>query len=194
MSEPIVINMPKDHLDFDIAGETFTASFADKSKAKYNAEIKEIEQAEIKNSQRVEQLQLQVSEKTDALDKRHVAQADLKVMDKDEIDKLNPLNDEKYLAAKQKLDRDYVKKFNDLYEKQTNDSKDRYFKWLDQLFGEGSGKKIYGICGESTTVLAKVVTQIITEVNKENDMVDYREKIQAQVADLKQSEDNNSGD
>mgnify|MGYP004704275521 FL=1 len=187
MTEPIIIDMPKDHLDFDIDGDTFTASFADKSVAKYAAEYRRIEHDEVANQQKIEKMQTQITLKLDQLDRQRLAFDDESVASQLE-ENVSPLSETNYVIAKQKLDREYIKKFDDLQQKQERDSKDRYVKWLDQLFGVGSGNKIYIICGTSIVVLAKVVTQITTALNKETNLLDYRTQLASQIDELKDEE------
>ncbi|MGV0167176.1 hypothetical protein ACRYI5_01090 [Furfurilactobacillus sp. WILCCON 0119] len=174
MSDVISLIIPKDHLDFEIGGKTFTASFADKSVAVFKATALDIEKQEVHSVQEVDRLATEVTAKKDeARNKEH--------------DKLKP-NEvalQKILAA---LDRDYNKRFVKVYEKASKKATEQYKQYLDDLFGDGSGEQIYKLCSESSNVLAKVVTQIIENVTQATDLSDYRQRYADEIAAIKASE------
>lgn len=183
MTEPITIELPKDHLDFEIGDSTYTASFADKSIAKYLSEYKSVEKQEVNNAQAVEKLQTKLGVKLEALNARRMAFSD----DSIELPKgTSKLNEEGYVGEKQKLDREFMKKFNDLHAKQEEESKANYIGLLSQLFGTGKGDEVFNTCGKSTIVLAKVMTQIIKAIGEETDIMDYRQNLEAQIEELKE--------
>lgn len=63
MSEPIKIEVPKSEIQFDLSGEIFTLSLADKSRASINEKYRTIAQAELLNNQHIAEMERELAEK-----------------------------------------------------------------------------------------------------------------------------------
>ncbi|MCF6161907.1 hypothetical protein [Furfurilactobacillus milii] len=170
----IKLTIPQDHLDFEIGGKTFTASFADKSVAKFRAEALNIEKAEIKNTQEVDRLATEAAHKKEqARDEEHN-----KV-------KPNEVTLQKKLAA---MDREYNRKFTHVYENANEKATVQYKAYLDELFGKGSGDAIYKMCSQSSNVLAKIVAQILANMTQATNLADYQKHYEEEIAAIKTGE------
>ncbi|GKT04522.1 hypothetical protein [Furfurilactobacillus entadae] len=174
MSDVISLTIPNDHLDFEIGGKTFTASFSDKSVAVFKATALEIEKHEVHIVQEVDRLATEATAKKDAARKKENGEL-----------KPDSVRLQKTLAA---IDRDYNQRFVNAYEKADKKAGEQYKQYLDDLFGAGSGEQIYKICSESSNVLSKVVTQVVTNMTQATDLSDYRQRYANQIAAIKASE------
>ncbi|WP_076633571.1 hypothetical protein [Lactiplantibacillus plantarum] len=164
----IKLEIPSDSMTFSIGGEEYTVSFADKSFALFSEQYDEIKMAEVKLQQELQHKAVELNDKQ--------AQA--------ENDMVNePMT--KLDQRKQTLERHYIK----IYDKIQNDykakAKERFYNLLDAMFGKGSGEKIYHSCNDSMIVLAKVVAQIMINIENNTDIQDYRDKYLANIKALR---------
>lgn len=155
----IELEIPSDSMTFSIGGDEYTVSFADKSFALFKEQYDEIKMAEVKLQQELQYKAVELDDKQ--------AQAENDMVN-EPMAKLD--------QRKQTLQRHYIK----IYDKIQNDykvkAKERFYDLLDAMFGKGAGGKIYHSCNDSMIVFAKVVAQIMINIENSTDIQDYRDK------------------
>lgn len=166
MSDVITIPVPKKALVFDIGGENYTLSLSDKSRAAINNRYQQIEAQEVANNQHTSKLQSML---TDELGNIPDSATDLQVKE-----------------ARFKITNKYEKKFEAASDKAEKIAMANYLPFLDLLFGEGAGQKLYHLCGENIVAINKIIGLVMVELNKANNVSDYMDQYLKSVAALKQ--------
>ena len=164
-NDVIKIEVPRDHIDFDIGSEHFVLSLSDKSRARINEEYRKVASAELANTQRSAALQAELQTKLSNI-KTNLSDADAK---KREI----------------AISNEYDFKFQKVAERAEEIANTMYLPFADVLFGEGSGQKIYDLCGQDIVAVNKVLGIVMTELNRETDVTDYMQQYAESVAKLK---------
>jgi hypothetical protein len=153
MSEPIKIEVPKSEIEFDLGGNIFKLSLADKSRARINEKYRVIAQAELLNNQHIAAMERELSEKLSNI-------------------KSN-LSDSEAKKRESAISNDYDRKFKQAADKAEEIANAQYLPFVDVLFGDGAGDRVYHICGENIIAVNKVIAIVMTNLNNENDVTDY---------------------
>ncbi|WP_179395056.1 hypothetical protein [Lacticaseibacillus absianus] len=165
MTDTITIEVPKSEIQFDIGGGIYTLSLADKSRGLITEKYREIEKLELANAQHIQDLQHELQYKLS-----HVK---------------GNLSDYAAQKREQALQADYTRKFNLAADKAEQIGMEHYLPFLDVLFGEDSGQKIYAACGENIAAVNKVIGVVMVKMNAANDVSDYMSKYAADVEAIK---------
>lgn len=178
MSEPIKIQVPKSEIVFKLGDEAFTLSLADKSRARINEKYRAIAQAELANNQHIAAMERELAEKMSNI-------------------KAN-LSDSAAKKRESAISNDYERKFQLAADEAENIANTQYLPFIDILFGEGAGDRVYHICGENIIAVNKVIAIVMTKLNNENDVTDYMtqyaESIKRQNAILEGGDASESGE
>lgn len=153
MSEPIKIEVPKSEIQFDLSGETFTLSLADKSRASINEKYRTIAQAELLNNQHIAEMERELAERL----------ANIKTN----------LSDSAAKKREAAINNDYERKFKLASDRAEEIAATQYRPFVDTLFGEGAGDKVYKMCGDNIIAVNKIIAIVMTHLNEENDVTDY---------------------
>lgn len=161
MSEPIKIEVPKSEIAFDLGGTIFKLSLADKSRARINEKYRAIAQAELLNNQHIAAMERELTEKLSNI-RTHLSDS----------------------AAKKResaISNDYDSKFEKAAEEAERIANTQYLPFVDILFGDGAGDRVYHICGENIIAVNKVIAIVMTKLNEENDVTDYMAEYAASI-------------
>lgn len=167
MSDVITIPVPKKELVFDIGGEKYTLSLSDKSRAAINNRYQQIEAQEVANNQHTSKLQSMLTQELGNIP--------------------DNATDLQAKEARFRISNKYEKKFEAASDKAEKIAMDNYLPFLDLLFGDGAGKKLYHVCGENIVAINKIIGLVMVELNKANDVTDYMDQYMKSVAILKQA-------
>lgn len=165
MAEPIKLNVPLSEIKFDLGGEIFTLSLSDRSRARINDEYRKISQAELENNQRVTTLELELQQKLSNV--------------------RTNLNDTEAKKREIAISADYDRKFQQASDQAEKIADEMYLPFVDTLFGEGCGQKVYTICGENIIAVNKVIAIVMAKMNAENDVTDYMTEYAKSVEKMK---------
>ena len=175
----INIEIPTTNIDFKIGKKTYSISLADKSRARINNRYDEITKYEDANG---DSTQLMLSKYQDVIDNIE------KERNKRE-DSKNPMTKQEEVELKQKAISEFQKKIDkndkELYDK----SEKTAIEFLDYIFGDGAGNEIYNLVDQNTIALSKIIFQIMTEFNRENNIYEYRQSYMKKLADMTDSDD-----
>lgn len=165
MAEPIKLNVPLSEIKFELSGNIFTLSLSDKSRARINSEYRKISQMELENNQRVTTLEYDLQQKLSNI-KTNLSDADAK---KREI----------------AISADYDRKFQQASDQAEKIANEMYLPFVDTLFGDGSGQKVYEICGNNIIAVNKIIAIVMAKMNAENDVTDYMAEYAKSVEKMK---------
>lgn len=171
MSDVIKLEVPSDSMTFEIGDKSYTVSFADKSFAIFTDQYNDIKMAEVKLQQELHHRSVELTDKEAQLEK-------------DMINEPMTALDHK----KQVLQRRYLRMYDDIQNKYKLEAKERFYQLLDGMFGKDAGKKLYHTCNDSMVVFAKVVAQIMINVEQHTDISDYRDKYLQSITELRKNE------
>lgn len=153
MSEPIKIEVPKSEIAFDLGGNIFKLSLADKSRARINEKYRAIAQAELLNNQHIAAMERELAEKLSNI--------------------RTNLSDSAAKKRESAISNDYDRRFEKAAAESERIANTQYLPFVDVLFGEGAGNRVYHICGDNIIAVNKVIAIVMTKLNNENDVTDY---------------------
>lgn len=165
MSEPIKIEVPKSELSFDLGGEIFTVSLADKSRARINEKYRAIAQAELLNNQHIAEMERELADRLSNI-RTHLSDSEAK----------------KREAA---ISNDYDRRFKKAADEAEDIAKTMYLPFVDVLFGDGAGDRVNHICGDNIIAVNKVIAIVMTTINNENDVTDYMQSYAKSLEKMK---------
>lgn len=155
----ITLEIPSDSMTFNIGGNDYTVSFADKTFALFLDQYNEIKNDEFRLQQNLHHRAVELTDKEAQLENDMVN------------DPMSELDHKKQI-----LQRRYLKIYDDIQNKYREQAMQRFYKLLNSMFGNDAGKKIYNTCNKSMVVFSKVVAQIMINVEQHTDIQDYRDK------------------
>lgn len=171
MSDVIELEVPSDSMTFEIGDKDYTVSFADKSFAIFTDQYNDIKMAEVKLQQELHHRSVELIDKEAQLENDMVNE---------------PMTDLDH--KKQILQRRYLRIYDDIQNKYKSETKQRFYELLDGMFGKGTGKELYHTCNDSMVVFAKVVAQIMINIEQHTDISDYRDKYLKSITELRKKE------
>jgi hypothetical protein len=175
----IKIELPTTTIDFKIGKKTYSLSLADKSRARINKKYEDITKFE---DDKGDSTQLVISRYQDAIDEIEKEKDARKLTD-------NPMTKTEELEKRQSE----IAKFQGEVDKNDNELnvhvKKNAVEFLDYLFGKGVGDELYGLVDQNTIALSKIIFQVMTEFNRENDIYEYRNNYMQKLAALTGSAD-----
>lgn len=174
-NKAIKIEMPTTVIEFDLGVKKYKLSLADKSRARINKKYQDITDYETKKNKA---LDLIISNRRDELE-----DLDAEQTKREETD--NPMRNSEKEARRSEIDDKYQAEIDSTQKKLDTHTKKESTSFLDYLFGDGAGKEIFEMCDENTIAVTKVIFQVMTEFNRENDIYDYRTKYLAKLATTK---------
>jgi hypothetical protein len=180
--QPIKLEVPATRIKFNIGGQIYTMSLADKSMASVTGDLQIIESNEIANQQKMAEMAAQLTKQKDDLHQRAI-KAEEAVQNGDAETNAYPYPE----MMKDSHDLDN-KCRQAIYhaEKEANEyAIQHYLPFLDKAFGAGSGTKLFNQLHQSTNALAKLVTEIVIQLNNQTNITDHRTAYLSKIAKLK---------
>ena len=171
MSDVIKLEVPSDSMTFEIGDKSYTVSFADKSFAVFTDQYNDIKMAEVKLQQELHHRSVELTDREAQLEKNMINEP-MTALD----------------HKKQVLQRRYLRMYDDIQNKYKLEAKERFYQLLDGMFGKNAGKELYHTCNDSMVVFAKVVAQIMINVEQHTDISDYRDKYLQSITELRKNE------
>lgn len=175
----IKIELPTTSIEFKIGKKTYTLSLADKSRARINKKYSDITKFE---DDKGDSTQLVIHRYQDAIDEIEKEKDARELTD-------NPMTKTEEFEKRQKM----IAKFQKEADKNANEldvhTKKSAVEFLDYLFGDGTGDELYGLVDQNTIALSKIIFQIMTEFNRENDIYQYRDTYMKKLASVSTAKD-----
>jgi hypothetical protein len=170
----IKIELPTTSIEFKIGKKTYTLSLADKSRARINKKYSDITEFE---DDKGDSTQLVINRYQDAIDEIEKEKDARELTD-------NPMTKTEEFERRQEM----IAKFQKEVNKNSNEldvhTKKSAVEFLDYLFGDGIGDELYGLVDQNTIALSKIIFQIMTEFNRENDIYQYRDTYMKKLASV----------
>lgn len=170
----VKIELPKSSIDFEIGNETFTLSLVDTSRGKYMESFDKISTQEVKD---LNKRDIEVSE-------YNQQQANLEAQYSTDED----MDEVAYKKKSIELSDQFSKRVKKNNTNRTKKLMEMEYEYLDTCFGQGSGKKIYEICDESSVVFNKVIIQINTEIQNKTNVNDFYDNLKEKIKEMKPDE------
>jgi hypothetical protein len=186
--QPIKLEVPATRIKFNIGGQIYIMSLADKSMASVTGDLQIIESNEIANQQKMAEMAAQLTKQKDDLHQRAI-KAEEAVQNGDAETNTYPYPE--MMKDSHELDNKCRQAIYQA-EKEANEyAIKHYLPFLDKAFGAGSGTKLFDQLGQSTNALAKLVTEIVIQLNNQTNIEDHRTAYLSKIAKLKQAKERN---
>lgn len=170
----IDVELPATKIEFKIGAKTYTLSLADKSRARINKKYDAITKFEDEKGDSTEMVIKRYQDEIDKIEKER---------DERELTD-NPISNQEEFKKRQAT----IAKFQSEVDKNNKEldihTKKSAIDFLDYLFGEGTGNDLYNLVDRNTIALSKIIFQIMTEFNRENDIYQYRETYIKKLAEI----------
>lgn len=175
----IDVELPATKIEFKIGAKTYTLSLADKSRARINKKYDAITKFEDEKGDSTEMVIKRYQDAIDDIEKER---------DKRELTD-NPMSNEEEFKKRQAE----IAKFQNEVDKNNQDldihTKKSAIEFLDYLFGQGTGNELYNLVDQNTIALSKIIFQIMTEFNRENNIYQYRDAYMQKLAAIDKTSD-----
>ncbi|KRK34379.1 hypothetical protein [Loigolactobacillus bifermentans] len=180
--QPIKLEVPATRIKFNIGGQIYTMSLADKSMASVTGDLQIIESNEIANQQKMAEMAAQLTKQKDDLHQRAI-KAEEAVQNGDAETNAYPYQE--MMKDSHELDNKCRQAIYQA-EKEANEyAIQHYSPFLDKAFGAGSGTKLFNQLHQSTNALAKLVTEIVIQLKNQTNITDHRTAYLSKIAKLK---------
>lgn len=170
----VKIELPKSSIDFEIGDETFTLSLVDTSRGKYMESFDKISTQEVKD---LNKRDIEVSE-------YNQQQANLEAQYSTDED----MDEVSYKKKSIDLSDQFSKRMKKNNTNRTKRLMEMEYEYLDTCFSQGSGKKIYKICDESSVVFNQVIIMINDEIAKHTNTSDFYDNYKNKIEEMKPDE------